>query len=145
MKPPLGPPIKVNYKALPAIPHVLWPILDLGLSYKRNVLPYKAFALADSGASSSIIRPELAEIVGFNLSQGKKIWGRSVSGAYQGIVLPESIDVDIWGHKFDFRFTAIKGLVWDVILGEDSIFEVARLDFQKYKGFFEIRFRQDIN
>lgn len=59
--------------------------------------------------------------------------------------IPRRVDVDIWGHKFDFKFFALKNMVWDCILGEDSIFEVARIDFQKFKGYFDVRFRQDIN
>lgn len=39
----------------------------------------------------------------------------------------------------------IQHLIWPCILGEDSIFQVSKLDFQKFKGYFEIRFRQDIN
>lgn len=142
---PLATPIKVKYKILPGYPKVFWPILDLQLSYKGNNFPYKILALVDSGASISILRPEIAEILGFNLSQGKKSKGMGVSGPYESMELPEPIETDIWGHKFSFKFQAIKDVIWPCILGEDSIFEVARIDFQKFKGHFELRFRQDIN
>lgn len=71
----------------------------------------------------------------------------SVSGFYKSWVLPELIDVNIYGHSFCFSFTVIDNpnLIWPCILGENSIFEVAKLDFQKFNGCFEIRFRQDIN
>jgi len=36
-------------------------------------------------------------------------------------------------------------LIWPCILGEDSIFEISKLDFSKFKGYFEIKFRKDLN
>lgn len=142
---PPASPIKVKYKVLPAFRKTLWPILDLQLSYRGRMFPYKILALVDSGASNSIIRTDIAEALGVDLREGKKIRGASVSGNYESVELSKRIDVDIWGHKFDFKFFALKNMVWDCILGEDSIFEIARIDFQKFKGYFEIRFRQDIN
>lgn len=142
---PLASPIKVRYKVLPAFKKTLWPILDLQLSYAGRRFPYKILTLVDSGASNSIIRVDIAEALGVDLTEGEKIRGASVSGSYESVELPKRIDVGIWGHKFDFKFFALKNMVWDCILGEDSIFEVARIDFQKFKGYFEVRFRQDIN
>lgn len=141
----LAPPIKVRYQILPGYPKTLWPIIDLKLSYKEQQFPYRILALVDSGAGSSIIRPEIAKFFGFDLLKGTRLKGQSVSGFYESIFLPDPINVDIWGHKFSFKFQVIKEMTWPCILGEDSIFEVARLDFQKFKGSFEIRFRQDIN
>lgn len=142
---PFAPPIKVKYQILPGYPKTLWPIIDLKLSYKEQQFPYRILALVDSGASNSIIRPEIAQFLGFDLSGGMGLRGQGVSGIYESIALPEPINVEIWGHKFSFKFQVIKEMIWPCILGEDSIFEVARLDFQKFKGFFELRFRQDIN
>lgn len=103
----------------------------------------------DSGASFSILHIEIAEALGVNLKKlgEPKPGGTSVSGFYKYWELPEPLDVNIYGFSFNFKFTVIDnpGLIWPCILGENSIFEVARLDFQKFKGFFEIRFRQDID
>lgn len=145
----LASPIKVWYKSLPRIPHIGWPIIDLQLSYHRILLPQPVLSLIDSGANFSILHLEIAEALGIDLHKiGKpKMTGSSVSGFYQSWILPEPIEVEIYESSYHFRFEVINnpGLIWPCILGENSIFEVARLDFQKYKGFFEIRFRQDIN
>ncbi len=53
------------------------------------------------------------------------------SGSSHSVLHPEIIDNP--------------NLIWPPILGEDTIFQVSRLDFQKFKGYLEIRFRQDIN
>lgn len=57
------------------------------------------------------------------------------------------MEVDIYGYSFAFKFIVIDNpdMIWDCILGENSIFEVARLDFKKYKGYFEVMFREDLN
>lgn len=149
MKPiPLSTSIKVQYKPLPKS-KILWPILDIELSYKNKVFPQKINSLVDSGASVSILHPQLAGFLGFDLRKlGRpKSGGISASGSYKSWTIPESIEVDIYGYSYSFNFTVIdnQNLIWGCILGEDSIFSVARIDFQKYKGFFEIRFRQDIN
>lgn len=148
MKPiALSPPIKIYYKPLPKT-YVPWPILDIDLSYKNKVYPQKIFALVDSGANVSILHPQFAQYLGFDLKKlTPKAGGVSVSGNYSSWILPEPVNVNIYGYDFSFDFTVIDNpnLIWGCILGEDSIFSTAKIDFQKYKGFFEICFRQDLN
>lgn len=150
MKPiELASPIKVWYKPLPKLPKIPWPIIDINLSYNNRALPQSVLSLVDSGANFSTLHMEVAEALGFNLKKlgEPKPGGTSVSGFYKSWILPEPINVDIYGFSFSFRFLVIdnQSLIWPCILGGNSIFEVARLDFQKFKGYFEIRFRQDIN
>lgn len=150
MKPiQLAMPIKVWYKPLPKLPKTFWPIIDIELSCKGKVLPQPIFALIDSGSSHSILHPEIAEIMGFDQKKlgVAKYPGLSVSGSYESWVLPDPIDVNIYGSLFSFKFSVIDNpnLIWPCILGEDTIFQIAKLDFQKFKGYFEICFRQDIN
>lgn len=145
----LQTPIKIWYKALPQHSKIRWPILDLELRCKDLSVPQPLLALVDSGASMSILHPAVAEILGFDRKKlgDPKPGGISVSGTYKSWMLPELIDVIIYGYTFRVRFTVIVNpdFIWPCILGEDSIFEVAKIDFQKFKGFFEIRFRVDIN
>lgn len=145
----LSTPIKVWYKSLPKFPRIIWPILDIKLSHKDRELSQPALSLVDSGANFSILHVEIAEVLGFDIKKlgSPKFSGTSVSGFYKSWILPEPVEVDIYGHKFNFNFSVIDNpdLIWPCILGEDSIFEVAGLDFQKFKGYFEIRFRKDLN
>ena len=143
----LSPPIKIYYKPLPKSNNP-WPILDINLSYKNKAYPQKIFSLVDSGANVSILHPQLAEYLGFDLKKlAPKVGGISVSGNYRSWFLPDPINIEIYGYSFSLNFTVIDNpnLIWGCILGEDSIFTIAKIDFQKYKGFFEIRFRQDSN
>lgn len=150
MKPiELAPSIKIWYKSLPKIPKIPWPIVDIKLSRKNKALPQAVLSLVDSGANASFLHIEIAEALGFNFKKlgAAKSGGTSVSGFYKSWVLPELVNVDICGYSFSFEFSVIDNphLIWPCILGEDTIFEVAKLDFQKFKGYFEVRFRQDIN
>lgn len=141
--------IKIWYKPLPRFPKIIWPIIDIRLSYSNNSLPQPILALVDSGASHSILHIEIAKFLGFDLKRlGTSQAGAiSVGGSHKIWVLLDPLTVDIYGRIFTFKFSVIDNpnLIWPCILGEDSIFQVAKLDFQKYKGYFEIRFRQDIN
>lgn len=145
----LATPIRVWYKALPKFPQISWPIVDIELSFRNKSLPQPVLSLVDSGANFSLLHPEIAEALGFDLKRlgEPKFRGTSVSGFYKSWILPELIEVEIYGSKFSFNFSIIdnRNLIWPCILGEDSIFSVARLDFQKFKGYFEIRFRKDLN
>lgn len=143
----LQAPIKVWYSSLPVLPKVLWPIISLQLRYKAFSLPQPLDALIDSGASISVLHPFVAELLGFNLAGMKKASGISASGKYESWILPEPLEIKIYDYTFYARFTVINNprFMWACILGEDSIFEVARLDFQKFRGYFELRFRSDIN
>lgn len=150
MKPvKLGLPIKIWYKPLPGFPRTYWPIVDIKLSYKNISLPQPVLSLVDSGADFPILHMEVAEALGFDFKKlGPPLrGGTSVSGSYKSWILPKPIEVSIYGYSFSFKFSVIDnpGLIWPCILGENSIFEVAKLDFQKFKNHFEIRFREDIN
>lgn len=150
MKPiQLSTPIKIWYKPLPKFPKILWPVIDIKLTYGSKSLPQPIFALVDSGASHSILHIEIAKFLGFDFKKMNllKTEGISVSGSYKTWILPKSIDTDIYGSLFGFNFSVVDNpnFIWPCILGEDSIFQAAKLDFQRFKGYFEIRFRQDIN
>ncbi len=144
-----SPPIKIWYKPLPKLPQISWPIIDIKLSHKSISLPQAVLALVDSGANKSILHQDVADILGFDL---KKLGlpaggGTSVSGGYRSWNLPDPVDVYIYGFSVPVNFQVIDnpGLIWPCILGEDSIFQIARLDFRKFKGYFEMQFRQDLN
>ena len=141
-------PIKIYYKPLQNS-RILWPILDIKLSYKGTSISHSVHALVDSGANISILHPQAASYLGFDVKKlgTSKPGGISVSGSYKSWILPNPIDVNVYGYNFSFNFTVIDNpnLIWGCILGEDSIFSVARIDFQKFKKYFEVRFRQDLN
>lgn len=145
----LQTPIKVWYRILPGTTKVNWPIVDIKLNHQGIALPQPLLALVDSGANNSILHPLVAEALGFNLRKlgPPKKGGLSASGEYESWLLSNAVTVDIYGYTFNIKFTVINNphLIWAGILGEDSIFEFARLDFQKFKGYFEVRFRSDIH
>lgn len=144
----LQTPIKVWYKSLPGS-KVQWPIIDVNFNHRGISFPQPILALVDSGANISILHPLVTQALGFDFKKiGKpRKGGVSVSGEYESWILPELIDVNIYGYIFRLRFTVInnRNLIWPCILGEDSIFNIARLDFQRFKGYFEARFRTDIH
>lgn len=138
----LQTPIKVRYRPHPKLPKILWPVVDVLFTHKDISLPHPLFALVDSGANISILHPLIAKTLGFDLKKlGAPSKGFSASGVYESWKLPEPVDVAIYGYTFSFQFTVINNpnLMWTCILGGDSIFQVARIDFQKFKLLLAIR------
>lgn len=142
------PPIKIQYKPLPGSHAVKWPLVEVELSNKEIFLPQPLLALVDSGASSSILHIDVAEILGYTRENLQFIpGGTSVSGVYKSAFTPTDISIKIYGYAFRLRFNVIDNpqLAFGCILGEDSLFQWARLEFQRFKGFFEIKFRTDLH
>ena len=142
------PPIKVDYASLPRLPLTKWPLVEISLSTRDKSLPQSLFALVDSGANISIFHFEVAEFFGYTARNLQfKTRGKSVSGDYKSAIIEKNFSVELYGYNFLQKFTVVDNphLLFPCILGEDSLFQWARLDFQKFKGFFEIKFRKDLH
>ncbi len=141
-------PVKIPYKTFPGSGNVLWPVIGVGLKRKKYIIPQPILALVDSGASSSILHPFIAEVLGFDLKTlGKPQIGTGVGGSHEVWTLPEQIDLSIEGYRFVRSFEVVNNprLLWPCILGQDSIFDIARVDFYRFDRYFELRFRTDLN
>ena len=147
-KDPFLPPFTVQYTTFPGSGSVLWPVVKVRLVSKTFSIPQPILALVDSGASNSILHPFIAETLGFDLKKlGNPQIGTGVGGSHRSWILPESIELNIASQTFTKTFHVIDNdrLLWPCILGEDSMFSFARIDFYKFKNYFELRFRKDIN
>ena len=143
-------PIKIWYRKLPQLlgAGVDWPLLDIGLTYNGMSIAPKMLALADSGASNSILDPEIAKYLGFDLNKIPKIrGGTSASGSYSYWMLPNPIEINIYGRTYTSNFQVIDApnQMWSCILGHDSIFRLSKVMFNTHKKYFEISLRSDIN
>ncbi|GEM_PF-1624567 len=144
----LQPPIVVPYKTFPGSGAVLWPVVEIRIKRASFSIPQPIFALVDSGASNSILHPFIAETLGYDLKKlGTPFKGTGVGGSHDVWVLPDMVEVNLSGYQFVAKFEVINNprLLWPCILGQDTIFSFARIDFYKYKNFFELRFRSDIH
>jgi len=143
-------PIKIYYRKLPSLlgNGIDWPLIDIGLGHKGASVSPKLLALVDSGASSSVLDPEIAEYLGFDLSKlPKQTGGTSASGSYSFWILPEPVSLNIYGEVYTVNFTVIDApnQMWGCILGHDSIFRLSKILFNTPKKYMEIHFRSDIN
>lgn len=144
----MQPPVKIPYATLPGINSELWPIVQIELATARstrflNPLP----ALVDSGANASVLHPDVADALGFDRQQADIGEGMSAGGRYTSWTVPDLIDIKLYNYTFRRRFVVIDtpDFPWPCLLGQDSLFEVARIDFYRFRNYFELRFRSDIN
>lgn len=143
-------PIKIHYRKLPRLlgHGIDWPLLDIGLKHDEVFIAPKLLALVDSGASNSILEPEVAKYLGFDLSKlPKQSGGTSASGGYSYWVLPDPVTVNIYGRTYVSNFIVIDSpnQMWSCILGHDSIFRLSKVLFNTHKKYFQVILRSDIN
>lgn len=136
--------IKIWYRKLPQSGKSLWPLLDV----KLPGLPQNVPALIDSGANNSILHEDIVKLLGFSEDENKSnITGKSASGSYKSYAL-QPIQIEILSHKFNSQFIVIKNnrnLPWPCILGHNTIFKFAKIEFRSFKGYFRMAFRTDVN
>jgi hypothetical protein len=133
---------KINYKPAPFVtgPSVKWPIVEV--SFGGSTMGFTA--LIDSGASSSLLNAEIANVFGLKIDNGITLRGAGVSGHFK-YWITKDVEVTILGHNLVFDFmipTEDSTLAWPCILGHDSIFQVAKLEFTSFKEQFKIFFRK---
>lgn len=143
-------PIKIPYRKLPQLlgNGIDWPLIDIGLKHNDKVIAPKLLALADSGASNSILDPQIASYLGFDLNKLPLTrGGNSASGSYLYRILPDPIEIEIYGRKFTGGFEVIDSpnQMWSCILGHDTIFRLSKILFNTNKKYFEVSLRCDIN
>jgi len=68
-----------------------FPIVEVVLKYAHQEINVKA--LVDSGASFSVFRPEIAEELGINLEQGKKVYLTGIGGRILGYLHNVSVRI----------------------------------------------------
>jgi len=68
-----------------------FPIIEITL--KKNQREITVKALIDSGASFSVFRPEIAQEIGINLTQGKKIYLTGIGGRILGYLHNVSVQL----------------------------------------------------
>ena len=143
----LSKALTIRYQPLP-LSNFKWPLVEIGLMTKHRRLSQPTFGLVDSGASNSLLHPEVAVQLGFELNKiQRQSGGNSASGRYNFWILPKPVEVSLYGNRFLFPFQVIdsKEQMWPCVLGHDSIFKNAKVSFQTFTSRFEIAFRTDIN
>jgi len=114
------------------------------ISFKS--IPQPLQGLVDSGATNTLIGYDWAIQAGIKVDDSNKLKGGAVGSGYD-FYRSEPIEVEIAGQKYEIKFDVLLGdqLLWPCILGQDSIFRLAKVTFKRYKYEFDVQFRKDIN
>jgi hypothetical protein len=73
-----------------------FPVVPLKLRYRKELA--KTSALIDSGATTSIFRPEVAEGLGIGVESGEEIYLSGVGGRIRGYL--HKLEIEVAGKKF---------------------------------------------
>jgi len=114
----------------------IFPIIPLRLWFKTKSADTSA--LIDSGATTSIFRPEVAEELGLKVEKSKEIYLTGVGGRIKGYL--HSLKIEIAGKQFicpiifSYEFTVSLNL-----LGRERVFKNFVIVFDEKKKKVELR------
>ena len=134
---------KLTYKPAPFVtgPYIKWPLVEVSFGDSA-----KGFTtLIDSGASNSMLNQEVALVHNIKIDKNKVYAGSGVGSTFK-FWIAKDVDITVADHNFIFDFSVPvedSAIPWPCILGHDSIFQVAKLEFTSFKEQFKIFFRKD--
>lgn len=108
------------------------PIISLGLKLQNKWYPFDFYV--DSGSEYSILRAEIADIVGFNYRTGSRISLQVGDGSLIQVYLHE-LEVQLGKEKFScpIGFSQQLGVDFNV-LGKRGVFDRFKICFQQNPG-----------
>lgn len=112
-----------------------FPVIPLSLKFSNKKKEF--FALVDSGATVSIFRSEVADSLGFNVTNGKEIYLGGVGGRIKGYI--HKLEVEIAGKQFICPVVfSYEYLVSFNLLGRAAFFEKFRIIFEEKKNLLKL-------
>lgn len=114
----------------------LFPIIPVALNYKKKRI--EVYALVDSGATTSIFRPEVAEELGIRVEKGQEIYLSGVGGRIKGYI--HRLEIETADKKFacpiifSYEYTVSFNL-----LGREEFFKRFVIVFDENKKRLELQ------
>jgi len=112
-----------------------FPVISLAVYKEKKRV--EIYALVDSGATTSIFRPEIAEQLGIKIEKGKEIYLTGVGGRIKGFL--HQLKIEAGGKKFkcpiifSYEFTVSFSL-----LGREEFFKRFRIIFDEKEKVVEL-------
>lgn len=121
------------------------PLAKTYFKYRERVLTNPVFCLVDSGADVSYLDMGIADLLGIDLSKTKSVpsWGIN-SQEFKGYPARVTAIIDDWELEIVAIFSPEVGRMF-CVLGQEGLFDQARVTFERYKWNMDIRPRTDVN
>jgi hypothetical protein len=104
----------------------------------NNEMPI--WGLIDSGASETLINPEVGKILGIDIAKGEKVVFAGIGGNIIGY--RHTVKIRVIGSKYlhtiQCAFAPVDRVGVDVLLGQSGFFDFYKIVFEKYKKQFEV-------
>jgi hypothetical protein len=113
-----------------------FPIIELVISFQNRFV--RTSALIDSGATTSIFRPDIADQLGIKIEKGKEVYLSGVGGRIKGYL--HELKIEAAGRKFispiifSYEYTVSLNL-----LGREGFFKNFVIVFDERKKKLELR------
>lgn len=132
--------MRLPYSYLPGIDNSsLYPLLPVWFINKEHEA--LTLALVDSGATNAAISTALADDLGIDWKKIPPVKGFAAGGSF--VSHPARIKIKIFDEEFMVRVHIVENLMpYDAILGQNDLFQRAKITFEAYKKQFSIEFRE---
>lgn len=118
------------------------PIINIDIKGLPRPIP----ALVDSGATSSMLHPHIAQTLKLKVNYDNVQIGTGAGGGFK-YAPSEPVEIELLNQRYMVRFDVVldDNFAWPCILGHNSIFKFAKVAFKSYKKEFDIFLRRDVN
>ena len=119
-----------------------FPFVNLQVFNTNNGRYKDVFALVDSGSEVSVFRTDVAENLGLDLHNGRKvIFGGFGSGEIPGVLV--TVDMQLWldntPHRWNAEVIFSDAAKERQVLGQEGFFDKFEVIFRRKSAEFEIR------
>ena len=131
----------VPYSPLPDFKDkiVLAPLLPI--TFENGKHEFSTFALVDSGATGAVISTVIADALSIKWNKIPVSHGLSIGGSFRSHRF-NGLKAEIYDHEFTLSMGIIEAAApYKCILGQNDLFQRAKIIFEAYKNQFEIIFR----
>ena len=112
------------------------------VTFQNGIYEFPTFALVDSGATNAVISTTIAEALNINWRKTTKLKGLSIGGPFRSYSI-DGLLANIYNHEFKLSVGIIERTSpYQCILGQNDLFQKAKIIFERYKNQFEIIFRE---
>lgn len=122
-------------------PEVIRPIIPIELIYKDKSINYEV--LVDSGADSCIFDAQIGELLGIDITKGKKQQVAGITGTSEPFyIYPVKINIGGWSYNIEAGFLPNIAAMGYGVVGQKGFFDLFTVKFDFIKEQIELKERK---
>lgn len=131
----------MRFKYKKYAPGILRPVIPIEIIHKGISVPYEV--LVDSGADFCIFDAQIADILGINVKEGKKMEVAGITGVIEPYYV-HPVTIKVGGWPFDIQAGFLPGIAkfGYGVVGQKGFFDIFIVKFDLLKEEIELKERE---